>query len=116
MERCPADIRALGSRNWPSPPWGGFQGTQDPRNLDYDPLMVLLSSGLMGPSPASGRGLLTGDGEFLFNHQSIQGKSFPIPDLRVFLNQEWQVSRAGRASGSYSAAIASVADDQGGTQ
>ena len=81
MERRPADIRALGSRNWPSPPWGGFQGTQDPRNLVYDPLMVLLSSGLMGPSPASGRGLLTGNGEFVFNHQYIQGKSFPVPLL-----------------------------------
>ena len=94
MERRPADIRALGSRNWPSPPWGGFQGTQDPRNLVYDPLMVLLSSGLMGPSPASGRGLLTGNGEFVFNHQYIQGKSLPVP-LLVFLKQERQVSRLG---------------------
>lgn len=65
--------------------------------------MVLLSSGLTGPSLASGRGLLTGDGEFILNHQFIQGKSFLIPPL-VFLRQEWQVSRAGLASDSCSAA------------
>ena len=65
--------------------------------------MVLLSSGLTGPSPASGGGLLTGDGECILNHQFIQGKSFLIPP-RVFLRREWQVSRAGLASGSCSAA------------
>ena len=57
-----------------------------------------------GPLPGQRQGPVTGDGEFLFNHQFIQGKSLPIP-LLVFLKQEWQVSRAGLAAGSYSAAL-----------
>lgn len=106
-ERNPGDIYALGTRNWPSPAWGGSQGTQTPRDLKiiYNSVMVLLSSRLTGPFLASSGGLFTGGGKslFIFNNQFIQGKSLLIP-LLVFLKQEWQVIRAGGAFSSYGAA------------
>lgn len=93
-------------RNWSSPMWAGFRGTQNPHDLKiiYNSIVVLLSSRLTGPSSASGWGLLTSGGESFFSTTCLfKERVSGLPPL-VFLKQEWQVIRAGVASGFHSAA------------
>lgn len=100
-ERSPGDISALGAGNWPSPLWGGFQGTQNPCDLKviHNPIMVLLSSRPTGPSLASSWAM-----ESLFSTTSLFKERAYLSAPSVFLKQEWQVIRAGVASGYPSAA------------
>lgn len=83
------------------PPQGGFQGTKNPWDFTYSPIMVLLSSKPPRPSQAN-VGPPQGWWRVYFQQPVYSRKELSTP-LLVFLKQEWQVFKAGVASSSNSA-------------
>lgn len=106
-ERNPGDSHALDTRNGPSR-CGDFPGTQGPHDLRiiHNSVMVLLSSRLTHPTPASGSSPVVES--VYFQQQRVL--ALPL----VFLTQEWLVIRASAPSDASVQLTAFVTDDQGG--